>query len=143
MPAKSPFDEIGDGVEGMRVKTSIVPPKHDYFATLKSTNYLQNALALMDAQDSDIDQVSPNATFSWCTMGLVYADTGVRVLFPTGLSNGTYERNTPVGNLKTVAHVPNILLAGRCHEQDLSQSQRLKHFAWTCPLGTSGDCTAD
>ena len=57
IPPKSVYDEIGDGVEGMRVKTSPIPPKHDYFATLKSTNYLQNALALMNAQDEDIDQV--------------------------------------------------------------------------------------
>ena len=58
VPPTSPLDEIGDGVEGLRVKTSMIPPKHDYFATLKSTNYLQNALALMDAQDDDLDQVA-------------------------------------------------------------------------------------
>ena len=66
VPPKSPFDEIGDGVEGMRVKTSIIPPKDDYFATLKSTNYLPNALALMEAQDEDVDQVKSQPFLQPC-----------------------------------------------------------------------------
>ena len=43
-------------LKGWRVKTSPVPIKHPYFATLKSTNYLPNALALMDAQAEGFDQ---------------------------------------------------------------------------------------
>lgn len=34
----------------LQVKTSPVPVKHDYFAVLKSTNYLPNTLNLMDAE---------------------------------------------------------------------------------------------
>jgi len=41
---------------GWKVKTSPVPSKHPYFATLKSTNYLPNALALIDAQTEGFDQ---------------------------------------------------------------------------------------
>lgn len=38
------------------MKTTEVPIKHRYFATLKSTNYLQNALAVADAQAEGYDQ---------------------------------------------------------------------------------------
>lgn len=41
----------------MRVKTSAIPIKAPYFATVKSNNYLPNALALMDAQQDGFDQV--------------------------------------------------------------------------------------
>lgn len=41
---------------GWKVKTSPVPSKHPYFATLKSTNYLPNALAVIDAQAEGFDQ---------------------------------------------------------------------------------------
>ena len=43
-------------LKGWRVKTSPVPIKDPYFATLKSVNYLPNALALMDAQAEGLDQ---------------------------------------------------------------------------------------
>lgn len=42
----------------MRVKTSEVPIKPSFFATLKSTNYLPNVLAVMDAQADGHDQVT-------------------------------------------------------------------------------------
>jgi 4-amino-4-deoxychorismate lyase len=41
---------------GWKVKTSPVPSKDPYFATLKSTNYLPNALAVIDAQAEGFDQ---------------------------------------------------------------------------------------
>ena len=41
----------------MRVKTSPIPIKPDYFATVKSNNYLPNVLALMDAEGEGYDQV--------------------------------------------------------------------------------------
>lgn len=41
----------------LQVKTSPVPQKDGYFATLKSTNYLVNALAVLDAQVEGFDQV--------------------------------------------------------------------------------------
>lgn len=41
---------------GWRVKTSPVPIKAPYFATVKSNNYLPNALNLMDAQAEGFDQ---------------------------------------------------------------------------------------
>lgn len=34
-----------------------MPQKDDYFATLKSTNYLVNALAVLDAEVEEYDQV--------------------------------------------------------------------------------------
>lgn len=37
-------------LKGWRVKTSPVPPKEPFFAGIKSTNYLQNVLAVMDAE---------------------------------------------------------------------------------------------
>lgn len=40
----------------LQVKTSQVPAKNPYFATLKSTNYLVNALCLMDAEAEGFDQ---------------------------------------------------------------------------------------
>lgn len=44
-----------DETEGWKVKTTDVPNKHPFFAQLKSVNYLQNALNIMDAQDSQLD----------------------------------------------------------------------------------------
>ena len=41
----------------MRVKTSEVPIKPSFFATLKSTNYLPNVLSVMDAETDGVDQV--------------------------------------------------------------------------------------
>ena len=38
------------------MKTSSVPAKDPYFATLKSTNYLVNTLCLMDAEADEVDQ---------------------------------------------------------------------------------------
>ena len=38
------------------MKTSSVPAKDPYFATLKSTNYLVNTLCLMDAEADNVDQ---------------------------------------------------------------------------------------
>ncbi len=45
------------GVQGWKVKTSPVPIKDPYFATLKSNNYLPNALVALDAQLEGFDQV--------------------------------------------------------------------------------------
>ena len=44
-------------LSGWRIKTSKVPVKDPYFATLKSNNYLANALVVMDAEASGYDQV--------------------------------------------------------------------------------------
>ena len=41
----------------LQVKTSPVPAKDPYFSSLKSTNYLQNALNVLDAQSEGFDQV--------------------------------------------------------------------------------------
>ena len=41
----------------LTVKTSEVPIKPKYFATVKSNNYLPNALSVMDAQADGFDQV--------------------------------------------------------------------------------------
>ncbi|KAK9904013.1 hypothetical protein WJX75_002557 [Coccomyxa subellipsoidea] len=49
--AESPDPSIG-----WKVKTSPVPIKDPYFATLKSTNYLANALVALDAQLEGFDQ---------------------------------------------------------------------------------------
>ena len=40
----------------VQVKTSPVPAKDPYFATLKSNNYLVNTLALLDAESEGVDQ---------------------------------------------------------------------------------------
>lgn len=53
--AESPDPSIG-----WKVKTSPVPIKDPYFATLKSTNYLANALVALDAQLEGFDQVLGN-----------------------------------------------------------------------------------
>ena len=63
-----------DPKEGWTVKTSPVPVKDPYFATLKSTNYLPNALVALDAQLEGFDQVccrccctaSPLLGAGWC-----------------------------------------------------------------------------
>ena len=47
----------GEPLVGWTVKTSPVPIKDPYFATVKSTNYLPNALAALDAQLEGYDQV--------------------------------------------------------------------------------------
>lgn len=44
-----------DYLRGRKVKTSPVPIKDTYFATLKSTNYLPNVLAVMDAEMEGLD----------------------------------------------------------------------------------------
>ena len=44
-------------LRGWRIKSSKVPVKDPYFATLKSNNYLANALVAMDAEASGYDQV--------------------------------------------------------------------------------------
>ena len=44
-------------LRGWRIKSSKVPLKDPYFATLKSNNYLANALVAMDAEASGYDQV--------------------------------------------------------------------------------------
>ena len=43
---------------GRKVKTSPVPIKDSYFATLKSNNYLPNVLAVIDAEAEGLDYVS-------------------------------------------------------------------------------------
>ena len=42
----------------MQVKTTPIEAKNSYFANVKSNNYLQNALAVMDAESEECDQVS-------------------------------------------------------------------------------------
>ncbi len=54
--------EPSDPRQGWKVKTSPVPIKDPYFATLKSTNYLANALVALDAQLEGFDQVRDAAT---------------------------------------------------------------------------------
>ncbi|CAL8470838.1 g10380 [Coccomyxa elongata] len=54
MAYKNP--EPSDPRQGWKVKTSPVPIKDPYFATLKSTNYLANALVALDAQLEGFDQ---------------------------------------------------------------------------------------
>jgi 4-amino-4-deoxychorismate lyase len=46
----NPLYMFAEHLRGWRVKTSPVPPKAPFFSALKSTNYLPNALALMDAE---------------------------------------------------------------------------------------------
>ena len=41
----------------MQVKTTPIEAKTSYFANVKSNNYLQNALAVMDAESDECDQV--------------------------------------------------------------------------------------
>jgi hypothetical protein len=58
-------DPERDPTIGWKVKPSEVPNKPGKFAELKSTNYLQNAMNLMDAQDGGFDQgvfVHPDGT---------------------------------------------------------------------------------
>eukprot|EP00884_Botryococcus_braunii_P000332 jgi/Botrbrau1/1029/Bobra.0076s0003.2 len=45
-----------DASKGWAVKTSPVPPKDDMFATIKSNNYLPNALNAMDAEAEGFDE---------------------------------------------------------------------------------------
>ena len=48
-----------------QVKTTPIEAKNSYFANVKSNNYLQNALAVMDAESEECDQVhAPRATAS-------------------------------------------------------------------------------
>ncbi|PSC69405.1 D-amino-acid chloroplastic-like [Micractinium conductrix] len=51
-----PEEQLDVYLRGWRVKTSPVPVKAPFFANLKSTNYLPNALNLMDAQAELFDQ---------------------------------------------------------------------------------------
>ncbi|KAL4442489.1 hypothetical protein ABPG77_005073 [Micractinium sp. CCAP 211/92] len=53
---EKPEEELDDYLQGWRVKTSPVPIKAPFFAGLKSTNYLPNALNLMDAEAEGFDQ---------------------------------------------------------------------------------------
>lgn len=53
----TPLGEV-ETERSMTVKTSEVPIKPPYFASVKSTNYLPNALTVMDAQADGHDQVS-------------------------------------------------------------------------------------
>lgn len=46
-----------DASRGWAVTTSPVPPKDDMFATIKSNNYLPNALNAMDAEAQGYDEV--------------------------------------------------------------------------------------
>lgn len=77
----TPLDEI----RGWSVKSSPVPNKPGVFAELKSVNYLQNALNLMDAQDDGLDQgvfVRPDGTIAEgpnLNVGIVTAEGVVRV----------------------------------------------------------------
>jgi len=41
----------------VQVKTTPIEAKNSYFANVKSNNYLQNALAVMDAESEECDQV--------------------------------------------------------------------------------------
>ena len=51
-----------DYLRGRKVKTSPVPIKDPFFATLKSNNYLANVLTVIDAERDGFDYVSPPAT---------------------------------------------------------------------------------
>ena len=52
-------------MSNMQVKTTPLEAKNSYFANVKSNNYLQNALAVMDAESEECDQVrSSNATLT-------------------------------------------------------------------------------
>ncbi len=57
MVYKSAAGSAGDPLAGWTVKTSPVPIKDPFFATVKSTNYLANALVALDAQLEGYDQV--------------------------------------------------------------------------------------
>ncbi|CAK0782703.1 hypothetical protein CVIRNUC_005898 [Coccomyxa viridis] len=48
--------DVPDHSKGWKVRTSPVPIKDPYFATLKSNNYLPNALVALDAQLEGFDQ---------------------------------------------------------------------------------------
>ncbi len=54
----------------VQVKTSPVPVKDDYFAAVKSNNYLPNVLALMDAEVrlSSICDIQPIGQHSMSSM---------------------------------------------------------------------------
>lgn len=56
-PAALPPPPRAEYLRGWRVKTSPVPVKPRFFAGLKSTNYLPNVLALMDAEAEGFHQV--------------------------------------------------------------------------------------
>eukprot|EP00887_Chlorella_sp_A99_P000052 scaffold16.g52.t1 len=56
LPEKSE-EQATEYLRGWRVKTTPVPHKPAFFATLKSTSYLSNALAVLDAQAEGFDQV--------------------------------------------------------------------------------------
>ena len=69
MPDGSPTYHPGnDYLRGRRVKMSSIPIKDPYFATLKSVNYLPNALAAMDGEQHGMDCVS---TSFWSTVILM------------------------------------------------------------------------
>ena len=59
LPDGDPIYHPGnDYLRGRKVVTSSVPIKDPYFATLKSVNYLPNALACMDGEQQGVDYVS-------------------------------------------------------------------------------------
>jgi 4-amino-4-deoxychorismate lyase len=64
--------------EGVKVVTSTVPIKPPYFARVKSTNYLPNALVIMEAKDHGAD----NGVFI-DTHGLVGESSNMNVAFVT------------------------------------------------------------
>lgn len=52
-----PNPDQPDPVKGWKVKTSPIEAKSPYFASVKSTNYLPNALCVLEAELSGFDQV--------------------------------------------------------------------------------------
>lgn len=69
--------DLPDPIKGWTVKTSPVPIKDPYFATLKSNNYLPNALVALDAQLEGYDQVSLFVSPPPCTIRGSYIRTCV------------------------------------------------------------------
>lgn len=57
------FHPGSDYLRGRKVKISNVPIKDPYFSTLKSVNYLPNALACMDGEQDGLDCVRPLSKF--------------------------------------------------------------------------------
>ena len=45
-----------------QVKTTPIEAKDSYFANVKSNNYLQNALVVMDAESEELHQVRRSST---------------------------------------------------------------------------------
>ena len=51
--------------QGLRVRTSPVPAKDSFSASVKSTNYLLNALNVYEAEQAGCDQVSSAHATAW------------------------------------------------------------------------------